>query len=113
LSPDEIVKITWSFYRRNAVEGLFLSSGVIGDAENTSEKQLEVARKLRAQGFQGYIHMRLMPGTPKYLLEEIADVANKFGVNAETTSSINYSEVCPNFDYTNDVLQRLKGQRSL
>lgn len=113
LTPDEIVKITWSFYRRNAVEGLFLSSGVIGDAENTSEKQLEVARKLRAQGFQGYIHMRLMPGTPKYLLEEIADVANKFGVNAETTSSMNYSEVCPNFDYSNDVLQRLKWTKEL
>ncbi len=113
LSPDEIVKIVWSFYRRNAVEGLFLSSGVIGDAENTSEKQLEVARKLRAQGFQGYIHMRLMPGTPKYLLEEIADVANKFGVNAETINSIDYSEVCPNFDYNKDVLQRLKWTKEL
>jgi predicted DNA-binding helix-hairpin-helix protein len=41
LTPEEIVKITWSFYRRNAVEGLFLSSGVIGDAENTSEKHLK------------------------------------------------------------------------
>jgi predicted DNA-binding helix-hairpin-helix protein len=57
--------------------------------------------------------MRLMPGTPKYLLEEIADVANKFGVNAETTSSMNYSEVCPNFDYSNDVLQRLKWTKEL
>lgn len=113
LSSDEIVKITWSFYRKNAVEGLFLSSGVIGDAENTSEKQLEVARKLRTQGFQGYIHMRLMPGIPKYLLEEIADVANKFGINAETTSNINYSEICPNFDYKNDVLQRLKWTKEL
>ncbi|WMW21854.1 radical SAM protein [Methanolobus mangrovi] len=113
LSPEEIVKITWSFYRRNAIEGLFLSSGVMGDSERTAEKQLEVARLLRGQGFTGYIHIRVMPGTPKYLLEEIADCANKFGVNAETTSSLNYSEICPNFDYQNDVLQRLQWTRDL
>lgn len=113
LTPEEIVKITWSFYRRNAIEGLFLSSGVIGDAEKTAEKQLEVASLLRSQGFTGYIHMRVMPGTPRYLLEEIASYANKFGVNAETTSTLNYSEICPNFDYKNDVLQRLQWTRDL
>ncbi|MEZ5334447.1 MAG: helix-hairpin-helix domain-containing protein [Methanolobus sp.] len=113
LTPEEIVKITWSFYRRNAIEGLFLSSGVIGDSERTAEKQLEVASLLRKQGFTGYIHIRVMPGTPKYLLEEIADCANKFGVNAETTSTLNYSEICPNFDYKNDVLQRLQWTRDL
>ncbi|TGC08182.1 radical SAM protein [Methanolobus halotolerans] len=113
LTPEEIAKITWSFYRKNAIEGLFLSSGVMGDAERTAEKQLEVARLLRNQGFKGYIHMRLMPGTPLYLLEEIADYANKFGVNVETTSSVNYSEICPNFDYNSDVLQRLKWTRDL
>jgi len=113
LTPSEIAKITWSFYRRNAVEGLFLSSGIIGDAEKTAEQQLEVVKLLRGQGFAGYVHIRVMPGTPKYLLEEIADHANKFGVNAETTSALNYSEICPNFDYNNDVLQRLKWTRDL
>ncbi len=113
LTPEEIVKITWSFYRKNAIEGLFLSSGIIGDAENTAEKQLEVAKLLRSQGFTGYIHTRMMPGTPKYLLEEIAEHSNKFGVNAETTSSVNYSEICPNFDYNNDILTRLKWTRDL
>ena len=113
LTPEEIVKITWSFYRKNAIEGLFLSSGIIGDAENTAEKQLEVAKLLRGQGFTGYIHTRVMPGTPKYLLEQIAEHSNKFGVNAETTSSVNYSEICPNFDYNNDILTRLKWTRDL
>ena len=113
LEPFEIAKITWSFYRKNTVEGLFLSSGIIGDAERTTERQLEVVKLLRGQGFAGYIHVRVMPGTPKYLLEEIADYANKFGVNAETTSSLNYSEICPNFDYSNDVLDRLKWTRDL
>ncbi len=108
LSPEEIARITWSFYRRNAIEGLFLSSGIMGDSERTAEKQLEVASLLRDQGFTGYIHIRVMPGTPRYLLEQIAEHANKFGVNAETTSSTNYSEICPSFDYKNDVLQRLR-----
>jgi len=113
LEPAEIAKITWSFYRRNAIEGLFLSSGIMGDAEYTSQKQLEVVELLRGQGFKGYINIRVMPGTPKYLLEQIADHADKFGVNAETTNSVNYSEICPNFDYKNDVLQRLKWTRDL
>lgn len=113
LSPEEIAKITWSFYRRNAVEGLFLSSGISGDVERTAQKQLEVAALLRKQGFTGYIHIRVMPGTPLYLLEEIAEYANKFGVNAEATSAGNYSEICPDFDYRNDVLLRLKWTRDL
>ncbi len=113
LTPEEIVKITWSFYRKNVIEGLFLSSGIRGDAEKTAEQQLEVVRLLRGQEFTGYIHVRVMPGTPKYLLEEIAENANKFGVNAETTSSVNYSEICPNFDYNNDILTRLKWTRDL
>ncbi|NYT19647.1 MAG: radical SAM protein [Methanosarcinales archaeon] len=113
LTPEEIAKITWSFYRKNAIEGLFLSSGIIGDAELTSQKQLEVVELLRGQGFKGYINIRVMPGTPKYLLEQIAEHANKFGVNAETTNSVNYSEICPNFDYKNDVLQRLKWTKDL
>lgn len=68
---------------------------------------------LRGSGFTGYIHIRVMPGTPKYLLEQIADHANKFGVNAETTSALNYSEIGPNFDYNNDVLTRLQWTRDL
>ncbi|AEH59978.1 Radical SAM domain protein [Methanosalsum zhilinae DSM 4017] len=108
LSPEEIAKITWSFYRKNTIEGLFLSSGIIGDPENTAYRQLEVVTLLREQGFNGYIHVRLMPGTPKHLLETISEYANKFGINAETTSSVNYSHICPNFDYQNDVLMRLR-----
>jgi predicted DNA-binding helix-hairpin-helix protein len=108
LTPEEIVKITLHFYQKNATEGLFLSSGIIGDPEKTSEKQLEVARLLRERGFNGYIHLRLMPGVPRHLLEEISLYANKFGVNSEVTCKTNYQELCPNFDYQKDVLLRMK-----
>jgi predicted DNA-binding helix-hairpin-helix protein len=107
LSPGEIVKITWDFYRRNAIEGLFLSSGVTGDPELTTERQLEVVRKLRATGFTGYIHVRLMPGVPRDLIREISLYVNKFGVNAETTCKSRYEEICPNFDYDVDILRRM------
>lgn len=107
LSSDEIVGITWDFYRRNAIEGLFLSSGVIGDPEATTERQLEVLKALRGSGFTGYIHVRMMPGVPRDLIREVSLYANKFGVNAETTCSSRYDEICPNFDYNNDILRRM------
>lgn len=107
LSPEEITKITWDLYRRNSIEGLFLSSGIVGDPEKTSYKQLEVIKLLRSQGFKGYIHVRLMPGVPRDVLGEVSKYANKFGVNAETTCQSRYSEICPNFDYNNDILRRM------
>ena len=108
LAPEEIARITWDLYRRNAIEGLFLSSGIVGDPERTTQRQLEVLRLLRGQGFRGYIHVRLMPGIPRDMLREVSLYANKFGVNAETTCKSRYDEICPNFDYRNDILDRLK-----
>lgn len=108
LTPEEIVKITLHFYQKNAVEGLFLSSSITGDPEQTSERQLEVVELLREKGFRGYIHVRLMPGVPRHLLEEISLHANKFGVNSEVTTRCGYQELCPNFDYQKDVLTRLQ-----
>ena len=107
LSPEEIVKITWDFYRRNAIEGLFLSSGVIGDPERTTLRQLDVLKMLRDSGFKGYVHVRMMPGVPRDMIREISLYANKFGVNAETTCQSRYDEICPNFDYNNDILRRM------
>jgi predicted DNA-binding helix-hairpin-helix protein len=108
LAPEEIVRITWDLYRRNAIEGLFLSSGIVGDPEKTTQKQLDVLKLLRGQGFKGYIHTRLMPGVPRDMLREVSLYANKFGVNAETTCESRYDEICPNFDYKNDILDRMK-----
>jgi len=108
LTPEEIARITWDLYRRNAIEGLFLSSGIVGDPEKTTQKQLDVLRLLRSQGFKGYIHTRLMPGVPRDLLREVSLYANKFGVNAETTCESRYDEICPNFSYRSDILDRMK-----
>ncbi|MFH1786441.1 MAG: helix-hairpin-helix domain-containing protein [archaeon] len=108
LSKDEIKKITWALYRGNSIEGLFLSSGIVGDAHQTTDFQIDVARELRQEGFAGYIHIRLMPGVAKSQIDEISHYADKFGINIETTSSSHYSEICPNFDYGIDAMRRMR-----
>ena len=60
---DEVVELTMGFYKRNYIEGLFLSSGIFRDADTTTEKLVAVARKLRYQeNFNGYIHLKVIPG---------------------------------------------------
>ena len=61
---DELVNLTCEFYRRNYIEGLFLSSGIFADSDIVMEKLIETAKKLRIEaGFGGYIHMKIIPGT--------------------------------------------------
>ena len=60
---QEVVDLTMEFYKRNYIEGLFLSSGIFKDADTTTEKLVEVARSLREDhGFNGYIHLKVIPG---------------------------------------------------
>lgn len=108
LSNDEIKRITWTLYKRNIIEGLFLSSGILGDSESTTQKQIELVQELRREGFRGYIHVRLMPGVPKDMLGHISLLADKFGVNVESTSPEHYGELCPNFDYKVDAIRRMR-----
>jgi len=90
------------------IEGLFLSSGILGDSENTTQKQIDLVQELRKEGFKGFIHVRLMPGIPKDMLATISGCADKFGVNVESTNSEHYSELCPNFDYKIDAIRRMR-----
>ncbi|MHB9313700.1 putative DNA modification/repair radical SAM protein [Fusobacterium polymorphum] len=84
LSPDEIVKLTINFYRRNYIEGLFLSSGIIKSADYTMELMLAVAKKLRLEEkFNGYIHMKVIPGASRQLINEIGLYVDRVSVNIE------------------------------
>ena len=84
LSPDEIVKLTINFYRRNYIEGLFLSSGIIKNADYTMELMISVAKKLRLEEkFNGYIHMKVIPGASKQLINEIGLYVDRVSVNIE------------------------------
>ena len=84
LTPDEIVRLTINFYRRNYIEGLFLSSGVIKNADYTMEQMIAVAKKLRLEeNFNGYIHMKVIPGASRELIHEVGLYVDRVSVNIE------------------------------
>ena len=106
---NELVNVTLTLWRKGAIKGIFLSSGILKDPETTVEKQIEVAEGLRRRGFKGYIHLRLMPGTPKDLIWRAAVIADRIGVNLETVSKDYFSEIAPDKgDFKVDVVKRME-----
>ena len=88
LTSDEIVRLTMNFYRRNYIEGLFLSSGVIKNADYTMEQMITVAKKLRLEErFNGYIHMKVIPGASRELIHEMGLYVDRVSVNIELAES--------------------------
>ncbi len=82
--PQEVVELTLEFYRRNYIEGLFLSSGIIESSDSTMEQLIEVARSLRqTHRFQGYIHLKVVAGSSKELIEEAGLWADRISANIE------------------------------
>ena len=83
-TPQELVSLTLSFYRRNYIEGLFLSSGIIQSADYTMEQMVEVARCLREDhDFRGYIHLKTIPEASAELIEAAGRFADRLSVNIE------------------------------
>ena len=81
---DEVVELTMSFYRRNYIEGLFLSSGIFKDADYTMERLVRIAKKLRIENkFNGYIHLKTIPGASDELMHEAGLYADRLSVNIE------------------------------
>jgi putative DNA modification/repair radical SAM protein len=82
--PEEVVRLTIDFYKRNYIEGLFLSSGIIQNADYTMEQLVIVAQKLRTEeNFGGYIHLKAVPGASPYLLAEAGKYADRLSANIE------------------------------
>ncbi len=83
-TPDELADLTVNFYRRNYIEGLFLSSGVLRNPDYTMEQLNAVARKLRyGHSYNGYIHMKSIPGADPLLVHEAGLLADRLSVNIE------------------------------
>lgn len=81
---EEVVELTINFYRRNYIEGLFLSSGIFKDADTTMERLVRVAKKLRQEHkFNGYIHLKSIPGASDELMKEAGLYADRLSVNLE------------------------------
>ncbi|MGJ8643071.1 MAG: putative DNA modification/repair radical SAM protein [Luteolibacter sp.] len=83
-TADEVVKLTLDFYKRNYIEGLFLSSGIIRNADYTMEQVIAVAKTLReTHDFRGYIHLKTIPEASPELIEEAARYADRISINME------------------------------
>ncbi|WP_336153846.1 putative DNA modification/repair radical SAM protein [Fusobacterium polymorphum] len=96
LTPDEIVRLTINFYKRNYIEGLFLSSGIIKSADYTMELMIAVAKKLRLEEkFNGYIHMKVIPGASRQLINEIGLYVDRVSVNIEFAENTTLKLLAP------------------
>ncbi len=95
-TPQELADLTIGFYRRNYIEGLFLSSGVIGDADRTTELMIRTLRILReTYGFRGYIHAKAVPNAAPELIAEMGLLADRLSVNLEMPSEESLKLLCP------------------
>ncbi|MEO5817260.1 MAG: putative DNA modification/repair radical SAM protein [Gemmatimonadaceae bacterium] len=95
-TPDEVVSLTLDFYRRNYIEGLFLSSGIFRSPDHTMEQLVRVARTLREDhAFHGYIHLKTIPLASPELLREAGRWADRLSVNVELPTQSDLDQLAP------------------
>lgn len=95
-TPEEIAELTWNFYRRNYIEGLFLSSGIIQSPDYTCEQMIEAISLLRNKyHFTGYIHAKAIPGADSELINRLGLLADRISVNIELPSQKSLNALAP------------------
>jgi putative DNA modification/repair radical SAM protein len=98
-TPAEVVALTLSFYRRNYIEGLFLSSGIISSPDYTMERLVEVARSLRQDhDFRGYIHLKTIPDADPELVRQAGLHADRLSINIELPTASGLARLAPEKD---------------
>ena len=113
-TPDEICELTIQFYRRNYIEGLFLSSGIIKSPTYTMELIYEAVYKLRTKyRFQGYIHVKTIPGADPELIARMGLLADRMSVNLELPTAEGLSRLAPNKHRKNILLPMRQIQQGI
>lgn len=98
-TPEEVVRLTLAFYRRNYIEGLFLSSGIVRSSSHTMEQMIEVARSLREDhDFRGYIHLKSIPEADPELIERAGLWADRISINVELPTGASLARLAPDKD---------------
>lgn len=120
---DEVVDLTMNFYRRNYIEGLFLSSGIFKSADFTMERLLRIVKKLRtAERYNGYIHLKTIPGASEELIREAGMYVDRMSINLEVPTEAGLKIVAPEKDhlsvkkplaFVNDQMRAFKEERKL
>lgn len=97
---NEVIDLTINFYRRNYIEGLFLSSGIFKNADYTMERLVKIAKELRTKHhFNGYIHLKTIPGASQELIYEAGLYADRLSVNIELPSESSLQKLAPEKNY--------------
>ena len=112
-TPEEVVQLTLDFYRRNYIEGLFLSSGIIRNPDYTMEQVIQVARTLRVEHkFRGYIHLKTIPEASPVLIEEAGRWADRISINIELPTPAALQTLAPekNFANTERAMSGIRGR---
>lgn len=110
--PDELCQLTTEFYKRNYIEGLFLSSGVVKNPTYTMEKMCEILRLLRTKyHFNGYIHVKTIPGASDELLSIAGALADRISINLELPTKESLEKLAPNksFNTILDPMGKVSG----
>ncbi len=109
---QEVVDLTINFYRRNYIEGLFLSSGIFSSADYTMERLVLIARKLRTEhNFNGYIHLKAIPGASEELLKQAGLYADRLSVNVEMPTKESLALLAPDKN-RDDMIRPMKYLRN-
>jgi putative DNA modification/repair radical SAM protein len=99
-SAEEVVDLTIGFYRRNYIEGLFLSSGIVKNPDHTMQQMTRVAKNLRTiHNYNGYIHLKSIPGANPEIIREAGLHADRLSVNIEIPTENNLKLLAPDKDY--------------
>lgn len=102
---EEVVELTMNFYRRNYIEGLFLSSGIFKSPDYTMERLVRIARELRTKHkFHGYIHLKTIPGSSDELLQEAGLYADRLSINLEIPTASGLKLLAP--DKSHEQMKR-------
>lgn len=112
-TPEEVAEITVAFYQRNYIEGLFLSSGIVGSPDRTMEELARVAELLRTvHDFHGYIHLKVVPGASPELLEKAGRYADRLSANVELPTQADLDALAPakTVAETEGAMAELKGR---
>lgn len=94
-TPDEMAIAFESAYRRHLVDGLFLSSGIVNNADSTMTRLIDTVSILRQRKFKGYIHLKIMPGSSSSTIREAIRLSNRISINIESPTESSLSELSP------------------
>ena len=114
-TPEEICEITINFYKRNYIEGLFLSSGIVKNPDYTMEKIIETITLLRNKyHFNGYIHAKAIPGASEYLLKKLGKLVDRLSANIELPSDSSLKLLAPDkkIDNISNIMTTVKQNKS-